>query len=130
VRLYAEPELSEAEKLSWLVLGRSSASGGAEAALVQQAAMALLASRSGGSGKGLAAAVGLDELSFRRDGADGPAVTLGKRFATNFYAAYERSLSGAMGTLFVFYDLSRRVTVRGQAGDRTAVDLIFTFSYN
>ncbi|RYF35757.1 MAG: DUF490 domain-containing protein, partial [Comamonadaceae bacterium] len=130
VRLYAEPDLSEAEKLSWLVLGRSSASGGAEAALVQQAAVALLASRSGSSGKGLAAAVGLDELSFSRDGADGPSITLGKRFASNFYAAYERSLSGAMGTLFVFYDLSRRVTVRGQAGDRTAVDLIFTFSYN
>uniref|UniRef100_UPI00386210C6 translocation/assembly module TamB domain-containing protein n=1 Tax=Polaromonas sp. TaxID=1869339 RepID=UPI00386210C6 len=32
VRLYAQPELSDAEKLSWLVVGRSSAAGGAEAA--------------------------------------------------------------------------------------------------
>jgi translocation and assembly module TamB len=33
-----------------------------------------------------------------------------------------------MGTLFLFYDISRRVTLRAEAGDRTGVDLIFTFS--
>jgi translocation and assembly module TamB len=130
IRLYAEPDLSEAEKLSWLVLGRSSASGGAEAALLQQAALALLAARTGGTGPGLASRFGLDELSFRRDGEGGPAVTLGRRFARNFYAAYERSLSGAVGTLFLFYELTERFTVRAQAGERTAVDIIYTFSYD
>ncbi|OGA99475.1 MAG: hypothetical protein A3E79_15895, partial [Burkholderiales bacterium RIFCSPHIGHO2_12_FULL_61_11] len=48
VRLYAQPELPDAEKLSWLVIGRPSAVGGAEAALLQQAALALLGSKSGG----------------------------------------------------------------------------------
>ena len=128
VRLYSEPALPDAEKLSWLILGRASASGGAEAALVQQAALALLASRSGQGGKGIAGSLGLDQLSFRRDGAEGPAVTLGKRLGRNFYAAYERSLSGALGTLFIFYDLTRRITIRAEAGERTAVDLIFTFT--
>jgi translocation and assembly module TamB len=55
-------------------------------------------------------------------------VTLGKRLGRNFYAAYERSLGGAVGTLFVFYDLTRRITIRAEAGERTAVDLIFTFT--
>ncbi len=129
VRLHAEPDLPDAEKLSWLVLGRPSASGGAEAALVQQAALALLASRSGqGGGKGIAGSLGLDQVSFSRDAAEGPAVTLGKRLGRNFYAAYERSLSGALGTLYIFYDLTRRITVRAEAGERTAVDLIFTFT--
>jgi translocation and assembly module TamB len=131
VRLYAEPDLPESEKLSWLVLGRSAASGGAEAALLQQAALALVESRRGGTtGRGPAALLGLDELGFNRNGAEGPAVTLGKRLGQNLYASYERSLSGALGTLFVFYDLSRRMTVRAQAGERSAVDLIFTFSYD
>ncbi|MEO8022254.1 translocation/assembly module TamB domain-containing protein [Polaromonas sp.] len=137
VRLYAQPELSDAEKLSWLVVGRASASGGAEAALLQQAAIALLGSKAGGGmSGGLAASLGLDELSFRgaasnTDGgtAEG-AVTLGKRFSRNFYAAYERSLSGALGTLFVFYDLSQRFTVRAQAGDQSAMDLIFTLQFD
>lgn len=130
VRLYSEPDLPEAEKLSWLVLGRPSASGGAEAALLQQAGMALLSSRSGGSKRGIAAALGLDELSFKREGSDGPSITLGKRFGRNFYAAYERSLSGALGTLYIFFDLTRRVTLRAEAGERTAVDLIYTLTFD
>lgn len=136
VRLYAQPDLPDAEKLSWLVIGRASAAGGAEAAVLQQAALALLGSKSGGMSGGLAASLGLDELSFRgassnSDGtASGGAITLGKRFSRNFYAAYERSLSGALGTLFVFYDLSQRFTVRAQAGQQSAVDLIFTIPYD
>ena len=136
VRLYAQPELPDAEKLSWLVIGRPAAAGGAEAALLQQAALALLGSKGGGMSGGLAASLGLDELSFRgaSSKADGSttegAVTLGKRFSRNFYAAYERSISGALGTLYVFYDLSQRFTLRAQAGQQSAVDLIFTVPYD
>jgi translocation and assembly module TamB len=135
VRLYAQPELPDAEKLSWLVVGRASASGGAEAALLQQAAIALLGSKTGQSA-GLAASLGLDELSFRgaetlaNGSTSEGAVTLGKRFSRNFYAAYERSISGALGTLFVFYDLSQRFTVRAQAGEQSAVDLIYTVPFD
>lgn len=131
VRLYAEPELPESEKLAWLVLGRPSASGGAETALLQSAAVALLQNRAGGSGgKSPAALLGLDELGLRRDGAEGPAVTLGKRLGRDLYASYERSLAGTLGSLYIFYDLSQRLTVRLQAGDRVAVDLIMTFAYD
>ena len=43
VRLFSEPEMSDIDKLSWLVLGRASeTSGGADTALLQQAALALL----------------------------------------------------------------------------------------
>lgn len=136
VSLYAQPDMPEAEKLSWLVLGRSAASGGGEAALLQQAAVALLGSKSGGASGGLAGSFGLDELSYR-SGSGNPdgstsagAVTLGKRFSRNFYAAYERSVSGAVGTLFVFYDLSQRFTLRAQAGQQSAVDVIFTLSFD
>jgi len=129
VRLYAEPELPDAEKLAWLMTGRAAPSTGAEAALVQQAALALLSSRRPGA-KGLAAAVGLDELSVRRDSSEGAVVTLGKRFARNFYASYERSLSGALGTLYIFYEVSRRLTLRAEAGERAGVDLIYTFSFD
>lgn len=130
VRLYAEPDLPEAEKLSWLVTGRPAPATGAESALVQQAALAFLAGRSGSGKKGIAASLGLDELSFRRDASEGPSITLGKRFGRNFYAAYERSLAGAVGTLSIFYDVTRNLTVRGQAGERSAIDLIYTFTFD
>ena len=136
VRLYAEPDLPDAEKLAWLVLGRSAANGGAEAAVLQQAALALL----GGNGKSLSGslseALGLDELSMRgatssADGTTtGATVTLGKRVTRDFYVAYERSLAGTLGTFYIFYDLSRRFTLRAQTGEQSAVDLIFTLRYD
>jgi translocation and assembly module TamB len=131
VRLYAEPDLPDAEKLAWLVLGRSAANGGAETAVLQQAALALL----GGKGKGLSAslaqAVGLDELSLRGAAStDTATLTLGKRLSRDFYVAYEHSLAGTLGTFSIFYDLSRRLTLRAQAGEQSAIDLIFTLRYD
>ncbi len=136
VRLYAEPELPDSEKLAWLVLGRSAANGGAEAAVLQQAAMALLGGKGGGMSGGLSRALGLDELSVRASSSntDGTtsaaAVTLGKRLSRNFYVAYERSMAGTLGTVFIFYDLSRRFTLRAQTGEKNTVDLIFTVPYD
>jgi translocation and assembly module TamB len=127
VALFSEPDMSDAEKLSWVVMGRSAAAGGAETALLQQAALALL---SGGGGTGnFAGQLGLDEVGLKgpsEDGEQGAAVTVGKRLSKDLYVAYEQSLNGAMGTLFIFYDLSRRLTLRGQTGEKTAVDLIYT----
>jgi translocation and assembly module TamB len=131
IRLYADPDLPDADKLAWLVLGRSAANGGAESAVLQQAAVALLS----GNGKTLtgelASSLGLDEVSLasgsRSDAtATGAAVTLGKRLSKDFYLVYETSLSGAFGSLYIFYDLSRRLTLRAQAGEQSALDLIFT----
>jgi translocation and assembly module TamB len=139
VRLYSEPELADAEKLAWLMLGRSAANGGAETAVLQQAALALLGGKGRGLSGGVAQALGLDELSVRgassvtsATGASTTAasVTLGKRLSRNFYVAYERSLAGTMGTFYIFYDLSRRFTVRAQTGEQSAIDLIFTLRYD
>ena len=137
VRLYAEPDMPDAEKLSWLVLGRSAASGGAESALLQQAALALLGGRGKNLTTGLTEAFGLDELSLRGAASNGngggttsATFTLGKRLSRDFYVSYERSLTGTLGTLYLFYDLSRRVTVRAQTGEQSAIDLIFTLPFD
>ena len=132
VRLYADPDLPDAEKLAWLVVGRSGASGGAESALLQQAAMALLGGSGGGLTGNLASAIGLDEISFSGGltGTAGASVTLGKRVSRDVYMAYERSLAGTLGTLYIFYDLSRRLTLRAQTGEQSAIDLIFTIRYD
>jgi translocation and assembly module TamB len=137
VRLFSEPELPDAEKLAWLVLGRGAASGGAESAVLQQAALALLGGNGKGLSGGLADALGLDEVSVRgatsatdNATATGATVTLGKRLSRDFYVAYERSLTGTLGTFYIFYDLSRRFTLRAQTGEHSAVDLIFTQRYD
>ena len=136
VRLVATPDLPDAEKLAWLVLGRPATGAGAEAAILQQAALALLAGNDGTLNGGLASALGLDEIGYRGESvnADGStraaAVTLGKRLSNQLYLSYETGLAGAMGTVSVFYDISRRFTLRARAGDENALDLIFTLQYD
>lgn len=136
VRLYSDPDLPDAEKLSWVVLGRDAAAGGAEAAVLQQAALALLGRKGGGAGPtaNMASRLGLDEIGFKGPGAGedatGAALTFGKRLSTDLYVTYERSLSGTLGTLYIFYDLSRRLTLRGQTGAQSAVDIIYTLKYD
>ncbi len=131
VRLYSEPDLPDSEKLAWLVLGRPATGAGAEAAVLQQAALALLSGS--GSGPSLGESLGLDELSLRgaTDGeAGGAALTLGKRLSSRLYVSYERTLAGALGTFAMFYDISRRLTLRARAGEDNALDLLFTLNYD
>lgn len=135
VKLYSEPALSDAETLSWVILGRASATSGGESALLQQAALSLIGKIGGsGSGGSLASRFGLDELGFKGPGSGGDlresAVTLGKRLSKDFYLTYERSLGGAFGTIFIFYDLTTRLTLRGQAGQTSGLDLIYTVKYD
>ena len=133
VKLFSDPELPDAEKLAWVILGRSTANGGAEAAVLQQAALALLSGDKGGSG-GIAKKFGLDEIGFKGPSsgqdASAAALTFGKRISQKLYVTYERSLSGAVGALYIFYDLTKRLTLRGQTGQQNGVDLIYTISYD
>ena len=135
VRLYSDPDLPDAAKLSWVVLGRDAAAGGAEAAVLQQAALALLGrGGSNNTAANMASRLGLDEIGFKGPGsgedASAAALTFGKRLSKDLYVTYERSLSGTLGTLYIFYDLSRRLTLRGQTGEKSAVDIIYTMTYD
>lgn len=136
VRLYADPDLPDSEKLAWLVLGRPASGAGAEAAVLQQAALALLSGDTADDHGSLAQRLGLDDLSFQGetvnpDGtATAAAFTLGKRLSEQLYVSYSRSVVGAVGTVAVFLDLSRHLTLRAQAGDDNAVDIIFTHSFD
>ena len=140
VRLYADPDMPDTDKLSWLLLGRAPVVGGdPDGALFQQAALALL-SRSGPSPAAeLLGAVGLDEVSLGKasttnaDGTNGASATtvkLGKRLSRDFYVAYERSIASTLGTFYVFYDLSRRFTLRAESGAHSALDLIYTTRFD
>jgi translocation and assembly module TamB len=122
VQLYSDPDLPEGEKLSWVVLGRPTVIAGAEGTSMQQAALGLAAGQLSGK---LASGIGVDELGLAETG-----VTIGKRISNELYLTYEAGLSGAASTLFIFYDLTRRLTLRAQAGEASAVDMIYTIKYD
>ncbi|HEX8496844.1 MAG TPA: translocation/assembly module TamB domain-containing protein [Actinomycetales bacterium] len=129
IRLFSEPDMTDTEKLSWLVLGREGA--GAESALVQQAALALLSGEGPGLTDRFTQAIGLDSVSVRQ--ADGTVrdtiVSLGKQISARWYVGYERGLNTATGSWQLVYRVARRLTVRAQAGSDNAVDLIWTLRW-
>ena len=93
------------------------------------AALVLLGRRGQSPTGNLASRVGLDEIGFKGaapgEDANTAALTFGKRISKDLYLTYERTLSGTLGALYIFYDLSRNLTLRGQAGSNSAVDLIY-----
>lgn len=127
VSLYSDPAMSETEKLSWLVLGRApSGLGGADIGLLQSAAVALLSGEKSSPSDNLIGRLGLDQLSVRQtDGAvRDTVVSLGKQVSRFWYVGYERNLNATSGSWQLIYRLGQRMTLRFQAGQDNAVDLI------
>jgi len=132
IRLFSEPELSDLDKLSWLVLGRASeTSGGADTALLQQAALALLSGEGPGVTDQLIKSIGLDEVSVRQgQGAvKDTIVTLGKQISKRWYVGYERGLNSTLGNWQLIYRVAQRITVRAETGSDNAIDVIWTWRW-
>jgi translocation and assembly module TamB len=132
VRLFSEPELSEIDKLSWLVMGRASDGlGRTDTALLQRAALALLAGEGGSPTDQITKALGLDEISVRQT--DGEVretvIALGKQLSKRWYVGYERGLNATTGSFQLIYRIARRFTLRAQSGDDNSVDVIWTWRW-
>ncbi|MFZ6712907.1 translocation/assembly module TamB domain-containing protein [Undibacterium sp. TC9W] len=153
VRLVSEPEVPDAEKLSWLVLGRGSdqlASG--DASLLMSAATAIF----GGDGsrnvpRDIVQGLGFDEFSIGSSsngsgsrlplqtiaGSTGTSnattdqvVSVGKRIMPGLVLSVERGLSDASGGIKLSWQLTRRISITGRTGAESAVDVNYTFSFN
>ncbi len=133
IKLYSDPDMSETNKLSWLVLGRSPDNlGRSDTALMQRAAMALISGDGESAGDKLIHRIGLDELSFSGEGDDarGTVVRLGKQISRGVFVAYERGLNATTGNWQLIYKLAQRFTLRAQAGeDQQGLDLIWIWKW-
>lgn len=133
VALVSTPALSDMDKLSYLTIGRPSASLATDqTALLQRAAMGLWASQRGSSGGegGIAKRVGLDALSVKRGESGGlsdAVVSLGKQVSERLYVGYQQSLDATGGSWELIYKIAQRLTVRVQTGDTTALDVVWTW---
>ena len=137
VRLVSTPPVPDAEKLSWIVLGRAPDAGGADTSLLIAAAGTIL----GGSGESLtgqiAQALGVDEFSLRQatdgDTSDTLAsqiLTVGKRLSDRAWLGYEQGLTAATGALKFTYALTPRISLVTRAGEDNAVDVFYNFHFD
>ena len=155
VRLVSDPEVSDTEKLSWLVLGRDSSElGSGDAGLLLSAAGSILGGNSGGVVQRLKQGFGVDELGVRSGqiGANGERmatsrvaasalptsadttassqiVSVGKRISSNMVLSYEQALGKTESLVKLTVSLSRRLSLVGRAGSDNALDLVYTWSF-
>lgn len=134
VRLISEPPLPDAEKLSWIVLGRPADASGADASLLLAAAGAIF----GGEGEAItdqiAQTLGIDEISLRQapegETLSGQILTVGKRLSDRVWLAHEHGLTAGTGVLKLTYMLTPRLSLVTRTGEDNAVDLLFNFRFD
>lgn len=157
IRLVSEPDVPDAQKLSWLVLGTGpdAARSGSQLVALQAAAATLFGSEGGSFVSDLQQSLGLDVLTIRNAAASGfdanfgasfpgqagtgstPAtgatqdvIAIGKRLSSRMMVTYEQGLRGVWSLLRFQYDITRRFSVRAQTGTDTALDLLYFYSFD
>ncbi|MFO1217132.1 MAG: translocation/assembly module TamB domain-containing protein [Burkholderiaceae bacterium] len=133
VRLFSEPEMTEMDKLSWLVLGRASDGlGRADTALLQRAAMALLAGEEASPTDKLLGELGISDFSLRQSEGDTreTIVSVGRQLTQRWYLGYERSVNATTGTWQLIYRAAQRFTLRAQSGMENSLDVIWSWRWN
>jgi translocation and assembly module TamB len=130
VRLVSTPNVPDAEKLSWIVLGRVPDTSGVDSALLLAAAGSILGGQSGGH---LGKSLGIDEISLSQQaGADSQPIqkmTVGKQLSSRARISYEQSLNEVGSTAIFTYTLTPRINIVTRTGTEDAVDIFYTFRF-
>jgi translocation and assembly module TamB len=153
VRLVSDPEVPDAEKLSWLVLGHApDQQRGQDSAVLLAAAQTILGGQDGGPLKAVQRGLGIDEFgisSGRLDGSGqrqtsriasttgfgpsdtttGQIVSVGKRLSSNMLISYDQSLTTAGSVVKLTVNLSRNLSLVGRAGSDTGLDLLWNYRF-
>ena len=153
VKLVSDPELPDAEKLAWLVLGHGSEQMGAgDATTLLSAASGLLGNDSGNVVQQIKKTFGFDELGVRQGrlgdsggrqqvsrvaggsvdttGSTGQQIfSVGKRLSSNALLSYEQTLGRAEGIVKLTVNLTRQIAVIGRAGSDNALDVFYTLTF-
>jgi translocation and assembly module TamB len=133
VRLVSTPPVPDAEKLSWIVLGRPPDAGGVDASLLINAAGSILGGGEGVSGQ-IAQRFGIDELSLRPEDSQEPlagqVLVLGKRLSARTHLGYEQGLSTASRAVRLTHALTPRISVVTRAGGDNAIDIFYSLSFD
>lgn len=155
IKLVSTPNVPDAEKLSWLVLGEAPEQrSGTDYGTLLTAANAILGGQERGPGSILAElqkALGVN-VSLAR-GSNGPAATsqvassagfgssssdgtatgqvlrVGTRLGSGLTLSYEQSLAGTESVVKLTLALGRRLSLVGQAGTDNAIDLFYNFRF-
>ena len=131
-KLTSTPDVPDAEKLSWLMLGHglASATKSDYASLATAAAGLFGSSDSAGLQSRIAATLGVDEVGFTTDSTTGVGLlTIGKQISSRLRVNFEQGLTKAATLIKVRYNIYQRIDLQVTAGTESALDIFYTFSF-
>ena len=79
----------------------------------------------------LASTIGLDDIDISSSSElDETVLSLTKRISSRLYLSYEQGLTGAISLIKLRYIISRHLSLVGQTGTITAVDLFYDWRFD
>ncbi len=126
-RLFSEPAMSEAEALSYLLLGQPLRSAdGADTVTLESAALAMGLGQAVPVIERIGETLGLDEFTVQPTENDAGALMAGKYLSPKLYVRYTYGLFNRIGGLLLRYRITDRFSVETQSGDQKSMDFLYT----
>jgi translocation and assembly module TamB len=125
-RVISTPAMSDADALSYLLLGRPlTNAAGSETATLQTAALAMGLQQALPGMQRIGHTLGLDELSLQTTDTDPGALMAGKYLSPKVYIRYSYGLFNRIGGLLLRFKVSDKVSIETRSGDQESMDVIY-----
>lgn len=125
--VFSEPAMSEADALSYLMIGRPLAEAtNTEGGNLSDAAVGLGVRQASRITQQIGQSMGLDQLSITGDGGDGTALIAGKQISSRLYARYAYGVFSRLGMILIRYRLTDRFSLEAGAGENQSIDILYT----
>jgi len=126
-RVFSTPAMSEADALSYLLLGRPvNGTGAQETATLQTAALSMGLQQALPGLQRIGQTLGLDEFSVQTTDTDAGAVMAGKYLSPKVYIRYSYGLFNRIGGLLLRFKVNERLSIETRSGDEKSMDLLYT----
>ena len=125
--LFSQPAMSDADALSYLLLGQSMQQGSAaDGQTLLQAAASMGLEHSDLVTERIAHTFGLEHVSVQKDSTSGNlALSIGKYLAPRLYVSYGLGLLQSTNVVRLRYELSRRWSIEADSGTGTGADILY-----
>ena len=125
-RVISTPAMSDADALSYLLLGRPlTNAAGSESATLQTAALSMGLQQALPGMQRIGHTLGLDELSLQSTDTDPGALMAGKYLSPKVYIRYSYGLFNRIGGLLLRFKVSDKFSIETRSGDQESMDVIY-----
>jgi len=126
-RMFSDPAMSEADALSYLLIGRPLAgSGDEDSAIVQGAALSMGLQQALPVVQRIGETLGFDEFAIESNDVDTGALMAGKYLSPKLYMRYSYGLFNRIGGLLLRFRINERLSIETRSGDQESMDLLYT----